>query len=253
MTKNPNILFIAIDALPAYRCYQKDKTALTPNIDFLIHEGIKFEQTISCADLTPVSFGSMFTGSFPFRTMIRGGLKVFKLKKNAINCIDILKKNSYKTVAMLPEISTMYGIYEPFEKESYDFFSERLHNGLTKRIIEKLKSKDLKQPWMYFVHLMDAHKPIFYPDKFEDEKYGKDEYDKMMSSVDFYLGKILENVNFENTLVILTADHGDFIKSIRRNDRVLSLEHKSLAGTVQTIGKYTPKFLYPLINWDVFF
>jgi len=88
-TESPNILFLVIDALPAYRLYQHDKTAITPNIDLLMEKGVHFDQAITCADLTPVSVGSMFTGSFPFRTMIRGGLKVWKLKKNAINCINI--------------------------------------------------------------------------------------------------------------------------------------------------------------------
>lgn len=242
----PNIIFLVIDALPAYRCYDKNKTSLTPNIDSLINRGVKFEQVVSSADFTPTSFGSMFTATYPFRNAIRGGLWIYKLKSNAVNCIKILKENGYNPLAILPGITSMQGIYEPFEKDNYDIFEDRLHNSLVKRITTKLKSDELKKPWIYFLHLMDAHKPIFYTDEFKDERFGKDEYDKMLSSVDFHLGKILECIDYENTLVVLTADHGDFIRSVRRDGKNISLEHKSLSGTVQKIGKITPDFLYPL-------
>ena len=37
---------------------------------------------------------------------------------------------------------------------------------------------------------------------------GKNQYERMISAIDEWFGKIFEKVNFEETLVVLTADHG---------------------------------------------
>ena len=35
-----------------------------------------------------------------------------------------------------------------------------------------------------------------------------------MENIDLWLGRILEKINLKNTIVIFTADHGDYILSI---------------------------------------
>ena len=37
----------------------------------------------------------------------------------------------------------------------------------------------------------------------------------MVSAIDYWIGEIIKNVDLENTLVVLTADHGDYIPSYR--------------------------------------
>ena len=41
-----NILFLLVDSLRGDKCYGERKTAITPNIDKLIHNGVYFSQTI---------------------------------------------------------------------------------------------------------------------------------------------------------------------------------------------------------------
>ena len=67
----PNILFIVIDSFSANKCFGANKTSITPNIDFLISRGIYFSQTISAASSTVLSFGSIFTGLYPFESVTR--------------------------------------------------------------------------------------------------------------------------------------------------------------------------------------
>jgi arylsulfatase A-like enzyme len=43
---------------------------------------------------------------------------------------------------------------------------------------------------------------------FDDEKYGAGIYERVVSFIDNELGKILEYVDFDNTILILLADHG---------------------------------------------
>ena len=239
-------MFIVIDAFPAYRCYGKNKTSKTPNLDKLMKSGTWFEQAISSADFTPTSFGSIFTGLFPFNCAIRGGLWFYKLKPRVSTYIKALKDNGYSMYATLPGITSMQDLYTYFDKHTYDFFSDKLYNELGNSILKKIESIKNKQPWFYFIHLMDAHKPIQYPKEFDSDEYGKDEYDRMVSSIDFWIGKIINKIDLKNTIVIITSDHGDYIRSVKHGDKVISLEHKSLSGTAQAISKITPDFLYSL-------
>jgi len=239
-------LFIVIDAFPAYRCYGKNKTSKTPNLDKLMKSGTWFEQAISSADFTPTSFGSIFTGLFPFNCAIRGGLWFYKLKPKVSTYIKALKDNGYSTYATLPGLTSMQDLYTDFDKHTYSIFKDRLYNGLGDSVLKKIESIKNKQPWLYFIHLIDAHKPIQYPKEFDSDEYGEDEYDRMVSSIDFWIGKIINKIDLKNTIVIITADHGDYIRSVKHGDKVISLEHKSLSGTAQAISKITPDFLYSL-------
>jgi len=240
----PNILFIVLDALPADRCLGKKKTSKTPSIDTLIERGVSFEQAISSATGTRASFGSLFTGLVPFKSAIRGGVWHYKLKPNINNYIRILKKHGYHAYSTLPNLTAMTEIFLEFEKDDYPFYGYRLHNGLGKQILKKLEPNVMKEPWIYLLHLLDTHKPISYPNKFDHDEYGKDEYDRMISSVDFWIEKIIEKINFEKTIIIITADHGDYIRSIEHNNKRLSFEYKVLASPALKISKMTPRFLY---------
>ena len=242
----PNILFIVIDAFPYERCQGKNKTSKTPNLDFLIKKGVSFEQAISVADATPASFGSMFTGLFPFKCAVRGGLWLYKLKPNVNNYIKILKNYGYHAYATAPKLTSMKDIFSDFENEDYSVYGYRLPNGLGNKILKRFEEKNMMEPWIYLLHLMDAHKPISYPSEFDHDEYGKDEYDKMISSLDIWIGKIIKKIDLEKTIIVITADHGDYIRTIRNHDKVISLENKFLAGPAQKISKFTPDLLYSL-------
>ena len=45
-------------------------------------------------------------------------------------------------------------------------------------------------------------------EEFKNPKFGTNNYDRMISAMDFELGEILKKINMEETIVILTGDHG---------------------------------------------
>jgi arylsulfatase A-like enzyme len=242
----PNILFLLIDAFPSERCFGKEKSSLTPNIDYLIKNGVSFTQTISSADATPASLGSMFTGIFPFKNSVRGGLWFYKLKSNVTNFFNIFRKNGYHEYSTIPELTSLKEMFESLENEHFPIYGERLYDGVGEKIIGKLKKNIMKEPWFYFIHLMDVHKPISYPKKFNDIKYGLDEYDKAVSALDEWIGKIFKSIDLENTLIVLTADHGDYIRSVKNGKTRLSFEYASFSGSALKISKLVPLFLYSI-------
>ena len=242
----PNILFLSLDALRFDRCFGKAKTSKTPGIDLLIKNGTLFEQAISCSDSTPSSFASTFTGLYPFISSIAKGHD-YKMNSEVENYISILRNNGYDAHILLPGLFHSSQFIKLFNNEgdsTYHYFDSRLYNGLGKRIIEKINSKTMKEPWIFFIHLMDTHKPINFPDEFMDDSYGKDDYDKLISSVDVWISKILNEIDFDRTIVVLTSDHGDYLRVIERDEKRISFEYRTLASSFLTVSKILPRFLY---------
>ena len=253
---NPNIIFLIIDGLRADQFYGNNRTCKTPNIDSLIQKGMYFEQAASSADGTVISLNTMFSSNF----QVAHTVKYQKIVLNENNLINILKKNGYHVYGIFPKLTSFNSLRECFENEnnSYDWIepnipSETLPTGLAKKIIRLLESKK-QEPCFYYFHIFDLHplregrKPIGI-ENFDNEKFGSSLYERTVSAIDFWLAKILEYVDLDNTIVILTADHGERIPhgGMREVDFQPKLEHavdfgkKILPKSAHKIGG---EFLY---------
>jgi len=209
----PNILFILIDSLRGDYCYSESKSCSTPNLDSMINNGIYFNQAISSSDYTISGYGSIFTSLYPYNAG-KKGVSYHKLFSKVPNYITHLKNSGYSTYATMDSNFLKLGFSEYFENNDlgYDRTTTGLFEGLEEQIIEKIKSHKFKEPWFYFLHLDDLHLPIRLPEKFMNKKYSE-RYDFVVEKVDMFIGKILKEVDLDNTLVIFTADHGDYILS----------------------------------------
>ena len=208
----PNILFITIDSLRNDRCFGKNRNVKTPNLDSLIKKSIYFSQAISAGDQTGTSLSSVFTGIFPIRT----GQNQINFKSDFITYFDVLKEADYHAYALIPDDQFFKEFSMNFDEKIIYFFTDRkkkqsLGTGLGDKIIAKLKSKEMKEPWIYFVHLMDLHTPFSVPNELDKQKNGETKYDRLVSYIDIWLGKFLDQINMENTLIVITSDHGEYI------------------------------------------
>ena len=242
----PNILFIVIDSLRADKVFGKNKTSKIPNIESLIKNGVYFEQAICSTPATGVSVSSIFTGLYPFKIGM-GSEKYQKFNPKIRSCIQILKENDYNTYATSPEITNDLGVTHDFENpdKSYNnYFS--LFAGLGNQIIQKISANYLKKPWFFYIHIFDLHKPVVVPKEFDDEKFGLSQYERMLSATDFWIGKILEKINLSNTLVIFTADHGEYIPFVKHEGKIISLEASAAEKNLWKWGNKVPQNLYPI-------
>ena len=242
----PNILFILVDSLRADKVFGKNKTSKIPNIESLIKNGVYFEQAICSTPATGVSVSSIFTGLYPFKIGM-GSEKYQKFNPKIRSCIQILKENDYNTYATSPEITNDLGIVCDFENpdKSYNnYFS--LFAGLGNQIIQKISASYLKKPWFFYIHIFDLHKPVVVPKEFDDEKFGLSQYERMLSATDFWIGKILEKINLSNTLVIFTADHGEYIPFIKHEDKIINLEASATEKNLWKLGNKVPQNLSPI-------
>ena len=228
----PNIIFFLIDGLRADQCFGNDKTSFTPNIDSLRKKGTYFTNAFSSVDGTLLSLSAIFHSFYPIETP-KSRIKL-TLQKN--NLFDILVKNDYEINGLVAKLLAFTDIINYFENndKTYDYFEDmnKMNNflltnssGLTDEIIHFLKSRTSKKPWFYYIHVNTLHplKEYYasYDSKrsllthgikdFNHEKFGSSLYERTVSWIDHELGKILEHVDLDNTILILTADHGAFI------------------------------------------
>ena len=235
-----------LDSCRSDKFHGENKTSITPNIDKLIEKGVYFEQTISSADSTLLAITSLFTGKHPFKTGIRSE-RFNRLKKDVSTFFKILTDNGYHHYAYNPTVTKTIGLMPDFENDdcNYDYHFD-LNDGLGEKIIEKLKSK-LDEPWCFYVHANDLHFPIKVPKKFCDDKFGNSNFEKQISAIDSWIGKIFNNINLKNTIFVITADHGTYIPSITIENEILNFEiDGKKQQLVSKISKKTPNFLQPL-------
>ena len=246
----PNILLIVVDSLKSDKCIGENLSSITPNIDFLIKNGTAFPQTISPAAVSPVAMSSIFTGLFPFRTGMSTD-KFHKFDATITTYVKILKNHGYSTFATAPSIAKDFGLTNDFQNSDSTYEnSVSLFDGLGNKIVQTLSSISTQTPWFFYIHIFDLHSPIIVPKNFSAEKFGKSKYEKMISAIDYWIGEIIKNIDLENTLIILTADHGDYIPVIELDNEMIDLEASDGQAKIDYImwklGHKVPAKLQPL-------
>lgn len=240
----PNILLITIDTLRADHLgiygYKRDTS---PNIDELANKGVLFENAYSQAPWTYPSMASMHTSLYPSQL----GIKRFesRMDDKLVTIAEYLKNNFYATYAIVSNmvVSDVFGFkqgYDKFEKTSGTNEAEITSQIVTERTIEFIKNnKDNK--FFVWAHYMDPHCHFNDHDEFDyatgysgslpgdlstvrlnkikdsldvnDINHIKDVYDEEISYTDKYIGILIESLSElgidDNTIIILTADHGE--------------------------------------------
>lgn len=244
---HPNILFLVIDSFRSDKFFGTDTTSKKPHIDNLINSGTYFSQAITSADATILSWSSMYTGKYPFKTGIRSS-RFNKLNNDIQTIFSILKKSGYSLYSFTPTFSETIGLFPKFQNKNnlYDF-TERLDTGLGDKIMTILSSLSTKQPWFFNIHLMDLHFPLTVSNTFDKQIFGFSKYEQVISSIDYWIGKIIKNIDLDNTIIIITSDHGAHIKKLKKNSEIIDFEDDGKTEILKK--KFTskiPKFIKPL-------
>jgi N-acetylglucosamine-6-sulfatase len=239
----PNIFLITIDSLRSDHCFGNNRTTQTPNIDNLIAGGAYFTQAISSADQTGTSLASIYTGLSPSTS----GLTHFNFSKEVKTYFNYFKEYGYYTSGYFPDHDFFINLGSNLDEKYFYVYSKldswkNLSGGIGDSIVDKLKLLKKHQPWLFSVHIMDLHNLFVLPKEYDDEKYGKNNYEKMLSFIDFWIGKFLQNVDLKNTLIIISSDHGSYIPLSQTNpDEIPQLQNflksgKKIAPKLEPIG-----------------
>ncbi len=240
----PNILFLDIDSLRADKFYGKEKTSKTPHINNLIKNGTYFKQAISSADATLLSLASMFTAQYSFRTGVRSS-RFNKLKSDVTNFFEIFKKSGYHVYGYVPEPVVAVGLLKNFLNSDKSFDEQLdLSGGLGNKILNKLQPGNMEKPWIFYIHPCDLHFPIILDKEFDSEEFGSSNYERQLSAIDKWIGKFLEKINLNDTILIITSDHGAYLPHITTPNSTINFEaNGSLQRTAIKISNNLPNFL----------
>lgn len=239
MTQKKNVVFLLVDSLRADQCYGDDRKVKTPTIDCLIRRGTTFIQAISVASVTSPAVASILTGVYPY---VHG---IQKLTNNKLNpfCItlgEILKENGYTTVALVTgPLTRELQINRGFDVYLWREPSYNLYTNFQSELIDIIKTLSSgNKPWFLFIHLFELHLPRQVAEKYNSKEFGRNRYERAITSIDSGLEKIINNINFENTVVIFHADHGEnaissFLEAIfwRYRNYLLPLRRALLGST----------------------
>ena len=214
----PNILLITVDALrPDHLgCYGYKKNT-SPNIDKLAREGVMFTQAISQASWTWPSIHSLSTATYPSTHGVHFWDQ--NLLDSFSTLPQMLRKKGYSTGFI-----SAHGSLSKFNR-GFDFFvdiSSAKADGITKKAILWIE-KNKKNPFFLWLHYMDTHSKSYCSIPIEersvrdlskkDIEEGYLRYDMAINYVDAQFKLLLERLKdlgmYRNTLIILTADHGE--------------------------------------------
>jgi choline-sulfatase len=229
----PNVLLITIDTLraDAVGAYG-NRSVSTPWIDRLAAGGVRFTQARASAVVTLPSHATILSGMYPFHHGVRENAG-FRFPTQLDTLATLLRARQYRTGAFVSAfpLDARFGLTRGFDVYDDRFpknegttafrVPERAATDTVAAALEWIRrdsptttadADGLTPPWLAWVHLYEPHFPYAPPEPYAS-RYAAAPYFGEVSAVDAALGPLLQPI-FDaragrDTLVVLTADHGE--------------------------------------------
>lgn len=223
-SKNPNIVLIVLESFTSAIIEELGgKKGVTPNFHALSNEGILFTNFYGIGDRTKIGTVGIFSGfpSLPQKPVIEFHKKVQNLpslcktlKKEGYNSkfyyggdLHFASMNSYLSNAGFNNTISMDDFPGELNTSKWGVHDEFLFD----RLYHDIKLE--KQPFFKACLTLSSHEPFDVP--METAIQGKDENSLFMNSAYYtdkclgeFIAKLKQLPGWDNTLVILLADHG---------------------------------------------
>ncbi len=238
-----NVVLISLDTtrLDHLSTYGYERST-SPVLDELAREGARFDLAYAPIATTGPSHSTMFTSLYPVaHHVVKNGVR---LSDDCETLAELLSERGYQTAAIISSfvLTDKFGYAQGFDHFEDDFTPEgssiressteapnvrmgfdRRADDASRRAIRWLeKMRDPESPFFLFVHYFDPHAPYTPPPEFKDrflDPEGDDRaatissYDEEIAFTDQQVGLLLKSLErlrlAEDTIVIVTADHGE--------------------------------------------
>ncbi|NIA16022.1 MAG: sulfatase-like hydrolase/transferase [Nitrospiraceae bacterium] len=225
----PNVVLLSVDTLRADHlgCYGY-KLDTSPHIDRFAKEALLFEDCVCEVPLTNPSFGAMLSSRYPRSTgTVRNGLKMpadvpliteaFRTAGYQTACVQ----SNWTLRAGLSRLDRGFDLYrDDFETKRWGVMKgERYADKVTEVALEIIEDRDQDRPFFYWIHYSDPHAPYRFHKKFNPagrklwRVTGHDrvtvKYDSEIAFTDHHIGRLLDALPRENTVILFVADHGE--------------------------------------------
>ena len=218
-----NVLLISMDTTRADHlgCYG-DADGATPHIDRLAALGVRFEQCVTSVPITLPAHVSMLAGTDPFTHRVRDN-GTFVTPPENLTLPERLKQAGFQTAAFVAAyvlnrefaLDQGFDIYDDLRGGADPWRAERPAAEVTEAASRWLRAHanaPNAAPFFLFVHYFDPHQPYDPPAPF-DARFRERPYLGEIAYVDEQIGRLLKTlaeVGAErDTLIVLTADHGE--------------------------------------------
>jgi arylsulfatase A-like enzyme len=225
----PNVVVIVIDTLrpdhlPMYG-YEK-QTA--PFLASLARRGVVFDHVHSTSSWTAPATASIFTSLYPTQHGVREGFQAAQARQRQpsrflLNALpgdvetlgEVMKKAGYHTSAVSDNIniSPLAGFDQGFEHFWYS--NDAGAKTVNERLKEEMKLIREKAPYLLYLHYMDPHRPYqkwapWYEASADSVADEISAYDSEIRHVDDAVAAAFREFGWDrNTLILVTADHGE--------------------------------------------
>jgi arylsulfatase A-like enzyme len=225
----PNIVLIVIDTLrpdhlPFYG-YQKETA---PFLSQLAESGVVFEHVRSTSSWTAPATASIVTSLHPVQHGVHKGLMAVQMLQRVdphitvnripdavVTAAEALKEAGYSTWGLSDNLNI--GFEEGFN-QGFDQFRTSNDAGaatVNARLHKWAPEMQTAEPYFLYLHYMDPHRPYQKRAPWYEPEEGElldsiSAYDSEISYVDSKIKEAFELLRWdENTLVVVTSDHGE--------------------------------------------
>ena len=217
-----NLLFVTIDTLRPDRLGSYgSKAGLTPHLDRLASEGVRFEHALAHVPLTLPAHTSIFTSLHPTEHGVHDN-GTFRVRASLPTLATTLQGAGYQTGAFVGSfvLDARFGLNRGFDVYD-DFYGEKrgvLSFAQLERRADAIVASaerwigEARAPWFAWVHLFDPHAPYRPPPELARE-FPNDLYGAEVAFVDATLGELLDKLStsgrLRETIVVVLGDHGE--------------------------------------------
>jgi arylsulfatase A-like enzyme len=235
LAARPDILIVTVDTLRADRLgsygYPRNTS---PELDRLLHDGVRFSEARVVEPLTCPSICSMMTSLYPQdHGASRNGLR---MRPGLASLSKSLSDHGYDTAAIVGNWTLkdkLSGLGEHFDeyealltrKRWFGFLrSEATAADLTTAAIEWLddhRADGSTRPFVLWVHYVEPHAPYRFQEDFAEplglsadlkKQPPSDRYDTEVAFVDHEIGRLIREVESRldsPPLIVFASDHGE--------------------------------------------
>jgi arylsulfatase A-like enzyme/Tfp pilus assembly protein PilF len=228
----PNVLLVTIDTLRADALgVTGNRSVSTPWIDRLSAGGVRFTQARASAVVTLPSHATILSGLYPFHHGVRENAG-FRFPAQVETLATLLRARRYRTGAFVSAfpLDARFGLTRGFDV--YDDHFSKSETSVAFRVPERAGTETVAAavdwirhggpagseapgasvPWLAWVHVYEPHFPYAPPEPYAS-RYREAPYFGEVSAVDAALAPLLQPIldgqGGRDTLVVLTADHGE--------------------------------------------